>query len=212
MDWHHLNLIRIIVLLTLVHACFGKLPKANRNRYLLALLLVCFATELLTVFLEIYNLFNGMYITISMIVHNMLWLLIVLEGFRKTKYIPVVLGVFLSWAAINMVFFEGIGFNYLTFVVGAFLYTFIFIYQSFEKLNSEELRFFTSNNYLLMCAPILFFLGLSFMFGFGSRLITSSPVFKSFDLYDCIIHFVNIIYYVLINAYLFREKKETYAR
>lgn len=103
-------------------------------------------------------------------------------------------------------------FNYWTFVASAFLYLLLFIYLSFEKLKMEELNFLTSNGYLLLCAPLLFFLGLSFMFGFGSRLITASPVYGNIVLYDCIIYFVNIVYYGLINVYLFRLKHNHYVR
>lgn len=208
MALHYINFIRIMVLLTCLHAYIGKRLQGSSNHYLLALLTTCLATELMIIVLEIQKIHNAPYMTISLIIHNSLWLLILLDGFDKRQHIPLVLGIFLSFAVTNLLFIEGFtNFNYSTFVVGAFLYLLIFIYHSFNRLKSEELGFFTTNNYLLLCAPLLFFLGLSFMFGFGSRLIPSSPIFKNIILYDCIIYFVNIIYYGLINVYLFNTKR-----
>ncbi|HLA56560.1 MAG TPA: hypothetical protein VK623_10690 [Flavobacterium sp.] len=119
--------------------------------------------------------------------------------------------VFLAFSIINLLMFEGFSrFNFYTFIIGALLYIVLFIQDSFYRLKHEDFAFFQSNNYLLLFAPILLFLGLSFVFGFKSHSLNSTVIFGNVKLYGFIVCFVNIVYYVLINIYVNREKKMKY--
>ena len=119
--------------------------------------------------------------------------------------------LYIIFSIINWLAIEGSsGFNYYTFVVGAFLYLIFFIIESFYRLSKEDFAFFLANDFILLLAPILLFLGLSFMFGFKSKLVTSTMLFPNIKLYDAIVYFVNVVYYVLLNMYIYKERKRTY--
>ncbi|HOZ75056.1 MAG TPA: hypothetical protein PLS51_02895 [Flavobacterium sp.] len=105
-------------------------------------------------------------------------------------------------------YFDGVSdFSCLAFVFGAFIYLIIFIVESFYELQREAFSFFLSNQFLLLSAPILFFIGLSAALGFQDRALIRTVLFSNVSLYEFIAYFVNIIYYTLIIVYIYREKK-----
>lgn len=203
-----LNPIKIIVLLTFLVGLLFLKYRNPMHQKVLGILFICFVNEFVALMLKaqgmpIDNLFN-----INIIIHNTLWLMIIGAFLYETK---VVIVIHIIFGLINLFFLEGYSkFNYYTFVFGALLYTTIFIYLSFKQLKKENLSFFLSNNYILLFAPVLFFLGLSFMFSFKSRELTSTYIFNEMKLYTFINYFVNIIYYFFINLYIFKEKKAAY--
>ncbi len=205
-----LNPIKIIVLLTFLVGLLFLNYKNSTHFKLLCILFICFINEYVALILKykdlsIDNLFN-----VNILIHNSLWIFIIGSFFSK-KYSNSVLVVHLIFCVINMFFFEGYSkFDYYSFVFGALLYTVLFIYLSFIKLKNDDLFFFQSNIYILMFAPVLFFLGLSFMFSFKSKELTSTEVFFGIKLYKFINYFVNIFYYFFINLYIFKEKKKAY--
>ncbi|MGH2666517.1 hypothetical protein [Flavobacterium sp.] len=206
--FYFLKPIKVLVLLTLLFAISRLNWKNQTHRYVLSLLLVCFFTELFNSILKSKEQSTNLVTSLSIIIHHSLWLLILERFVIVKKTARILLYCFIAFAVINLFFMEGTdGFDYYTFVIGAFLYILIFIYDSFYKLKKEDFPFFLSNNYLLLLAPVLFFFGLSFMFGFKSKSITSFIIFGDVKLYTFIIYFVNIVYYALINLYLYREKK-----
>ncbi len=203
-----LNLIKIIVLLTFLVGLLFLKYRNPMHQKVLGILFICFVNEFVALMLNVQgmpidNLFN-----INIIIHNTLWLMIIGAFLYETKAVIVIHIIF---GLVNLLFLEGYSkFNYYTFVFGALLYTTIFIYLSFKQLKKENLSFFLSNNYILLFAPVLFFLGLSFMFSFKSRELTSTYIFNEIKLYTFINYFVNIIYYFFINLYIFKEKKAAY--
>ena len=203
-----LNLIKIIVLLTFLVGLLFLKYRNPMHQKVLGILFICFVNEFVALMLKVQgmpidNLFN-----INIIIHNTLWLMIIGAFLYETKAVIVIHIIF---GLVNLLFLEGYSkFNYYTFVFGALLYTTIFIYLSFKQLKKENLSFFLSNNYILLFAPVLFFLGLSFMFSFKSRELTSTYIFNEIKLYTFINYFVNIIYYFFINLYIFKEKKAAY--
>jgi hypothetical protein len=60
---------------------------------------------------------------------------------------------------------------------------------------------------LLLFCPVMFFLGLNFILAFKSTSISSTKIFWDVTLYQLINYPVNIIYYTLINVYMFTEKR-----
>jgi len=99
-------------------------------------------------------------------------------------------------------------FNKIIMIVGALLYLIIFIILSSKNLNFERIDFFKSNHFILISSPIIFFFGLSILFGFNSKKLFDTIVFGRTNLYNFIIIFVNIIYYSLLNIYIIKEKKD----
>jgi hypothetical protein len=203
-----INPIKIIVLLTFLVGLFFLKFRNPTHQKVLGILSICFINEFVALILKaqglpIDNLFN-----INIIIHNTLWLLIIGYFLNKPK---IIILAYIFFGLVNLLFFEGFSkFNYYTFVFGALLYTTIFIYVSFKQLKGENLSFFLSNHFVLLFAPVLFFLGLSFMFSFKSNHLTSTYIFDGIKLYTFINYFVNIIYYFFINLYIYKEKKTGY--
>lgn len=144
--------------------------------------------------------------TIYIILHQLIWFMILFANYKFLKKIIFI--TFIIFSCLNLLFIEKIlKFNTLTFIFGSFIYLIFYIFNSFKQLKNEKLFFFQTNNFILISAPTLFFLGLSFIFSFQSKLLTSLIVFGSIKLYTLINYFVNIIYYSLINLYIYKERK-----
>lgn len=206
--YHFLTPLKIIVLLTLISGLLFLDRKKQIHRHLLAILWVCFLTETINSILIVNKKTIGLFVSISIIIHHGLWIWMLAKNAAQKNAAFLLLGCFLLFGLINISFFEGTKeFNNYTFVFGAFIYIIIFIYESFCKLRQENFDFFLSNIFILLTAPILFFFGMSFMFGFNNENVTSHLLFGQITLYTFTVYFVNIIYYVLINLYIYREKK-----
>lgn len=207
---HLVNLGRLLILVTFIASLLILNLKDEKNKLLLSILSVSFATELAVAILIFTNNRDliGSICSLSVIFHHSLWLLLLITSISSPHYLKYIVVCFFLFGIYNLYFLEGpVKFNYLTFIVGALLYIIIFIYQSFVELKHENFPFFQSNTYLLLFAPILFFFGMSFMFGFRSHEITSVIIFADIKLYKVINQFVNCIYYLLIICYIYTEKK-----
>jgi hypothetical protein len=200
--------IQIYMLLTFFIALLFYKPKNEAANFLFLILLVNFITELVTSILIFQHKKVGLMYSICSLVHNSLWLLLLYKSVKRRQLYKIIFAVFILLALVNLFFVEGLEeFNINTFIAGAFLYLVIFIYESFSKLKQEDLSFFLSNHYLLLFAPVLFFFGESFIFGFRNRQLATTTLFGTVFLYQFINYFVNIVYYSLINIYIYREKK-----
>lgn len=206
--YHFLTPLKIIVLLTLLSGLLFLDRKKQIHRHLLTILWVCFLTEAINSILIVNKKTIGLFVSISIIIHHGLWIWMLAKNAAQKNAAFLLLGCFLLFGLINISFFEGTKeFNDYTFVFGAFIYIIIFIYESFCKLRLENFDFFTSNTFILLTVPVLFFFGYSFMFAFNSKNVTSFLLFGQLKLYTFISYFVNIVYYSLINLYIYREKK-----
>lgn len=205
---NYINLIKIISLITFLHAALG-LKFGNKNHfYLMAILSVCLCTEIVNSILYYVKIPNGMTSSVSIIFHDSIWLLLLHQNSSHRKSVIFGIIIFILAAIANFLLAgSGSRFSYYTFVIGAFIYTVLFLVENFNQLKDENVNYFLSNNYLLLFAPIQFFLGLSLLFGFDSKEITSYRVVGEIKLYDFVIYFVNISYYSLINIYIVREKQ-----
>ncbi len=205
----YINPLKLIVLATFIFAWTTLDRSIKEHRFLLAILGLCLATELINSVLILLGRPFYAVLSVSSIVHIILWLTL-LRKIGDLKTITVLaIGVFITFGVINFFLFEGMHFfNYMTFVVGALLYIVLFIVESFRQLSLENFNFFNSNSYLLVLSPLIFFFGLSIMFGFRSYDLTSTRIFGGFKLWDCAIYFVNIFYYSLVNIYIYREKRK----
>src|SRR5690606_11055242 len=158
--------------------------------------------------LEIYPLTSSLYIIILFI----RWLLILQKAFQiPLALLQTVLAVFVVFSLSNLFFIEKLSFNKYTFVFGSLIYLLMYLVFSFRSLKTENLSLFISNDFLLISAPILFFLGMSFLFGFRSYELTSTVVFGKMTLYTIIVYFVNFVYYTMMNFFILKDRKKTYA-
>lgn len=205
-----INPIKVVVFLTFAFALFRFEWIKPNNRYVFFILGVSLILEIVNSILVMQHIKLSGTMTVGAIFHNGLWLALLARNsyFKRTIYLSLVL--YIIFSIVNWLTIEGSnGFNYYTFVVGAFLYLFFFIVESFYRLSKEDFAFLLANEYRLLLAPILLFLGLSFMFGFKSKAVTSTMLLPNVKLYDAIVYFVNIIYYLLMNIYIYHERKSS---
>ena len=206
-----LNTTRIFVIITFIVSLLFLNLKSDQNKLLLSILSVSFITESIAVILICIDSSEhiGLLYSLSVLFHNSLWLLLLVTSISSSESLKYIVVGFILFAIYNLYFLEGpVKFNYLSFIAGALMYIIVFIYQSFAQLKQENFPLFQSNTYILLFAPILFFFGMSFMFGFRSSTITSIIVFDNVKLYTFINEFVNIIYYLSIIFYIYKEKKK----
>lgn len=203
-----INPIKVIVLFTFVFALI-RLNWRNKNHlYLLLILAVCLITETINSVLSIWRLSNGLATSISIFFHDCFWILLLRHNLSYRFTATAGLGLFVFFAVGQLLLIESaFAFRYYSYIIGAFIYIVLFLNENFHQLKKENLSFFFSNTYLLLFAPVLFFIDLSLMFGFENPSLTSAKILNNIKLYDFVIYFVNAVYYSLINIYIYREKK-----
>lgn len=176
--------------------------------FLLVLYLVCITNEIFLCYFSFNKMGVGFNSSVYVIIHNVLWLIILSECFSYKKIIYITTIIYIAFSIINLLFFEGlIYFNYNTFILGSLIYLILFLIECFNRLKIEDINFFKINKFILIVSPVLFFLGLSMIFGFHSKRLSYYKIFNIVPLYTIITYFVNFIYYSLINIYIFKEKK-----
>ncbi len=202
-----INPISIIVIVTF----FMGFLFLNRNKKIQIQLLFILFSSVVIEFISISLLSNDKNInllyTIGFIIHNSLWISILFDAFKKKIKKKVILYIYILLAFLNFIFFEKKGLNNMTFVLGAIFYLVFLIIEIYINLKKEKLDFFNSNKFLLLLAPILFFFGFSFIFSFKNSEIRHIRFFEKIELYKLISYTINIIYYSLINLYIYKEYK-----
>lgn len=204
-----MNIINVYILITALIFLFFYKKSWKYSGYIFLILSISLVNEFIQIsHAPLYKITSSIYI-ISII---LLWLSIL----TRTLEVPAgtarsVLALFVIVSLINILWIERFSFNKITFIAGSFIYLLTFIIFSFKKLKQEDVQFFSKAEFLLISAPLLFFLGLSFLFGFRSYKLTGTFVSGNITLYTAIAYFVNIIYYSLINLYIFKKRKESHA-
>lgn len=207
-----LHLIDFYIFFTFIYLCtkfaFGN--KFYDYRFLIILMLINVINVLLSDYLVFINYSVKINSNIYVFLHNFTWLFLILN-ITKIKNIDkkLLLFIYFVFCLINFIFFEGLDkFNTNFFIISSIFYVLYYIIVCFKKLKTENFDFFLSNNFILITSPLFFFIGLSFMFSFKSKDLTTFIIFGNLKLYTLINYFVNIIYYTLINIYIFRERKQ----
>lgn len=200
------NPIKILVLCTFLYVCFTLRRKEIHDMILLLVVSVCLLTEMVNSVLIFTDGNNGVFDSFSIFSHQSLWLLLlgVLTGKRRLSY--MLLAVFAAVFAVDFYFADAGKFCYYTFVTSALAYLALFVWECLQKIEREDILYFTSDAFLLLCAPVLFFFNLGLMFSFNSFQLTDRELF-GIKLYTLIIYFVNFFYYLLINLYVYRQKQ-----
>lgn len=202
------NIIFFVVILTYIHYLYLNIRKINTDtKDLFWILSICTFTEIVSKILSYNNISLWYLYNFSFIIHNSFWLKILLKD--DLSYQKKIIGSYIVFSIIMYGFIDPTNFfNKIIMIVGALLYLIIFIILSSKNLNSERIDFFKSNHFILISSPIIFFFGLSILFGFNSKKLFDTIVFGRTNLYNFIIIFVNIIYYSLLNIYIIKEKKD----
>lgn len=205
--------IKVYILITLLYCCFRLSFNDILSRLILFLLVLNFSTEVINSILKALGYAFASITTVSIIIHQGLWLYILSKfaSRKRAAFFSVLFFIFFS--IINVLFIEGIyAFNYYTFVLGSMLYATLFVYECFIQLRKENLFFFQSNAIIALFAPMLFLLGMSLLFAFRDYNLTSLKLFGGITLYLGVNLFVNLIYYSLLNLYIYREHKHSYKK
>jgi len=176
------------------------------NKLLLLILLICCINEI-TINIFMYLKKETLYISaVNLMLHNISWLsLIAFVCANRTIWMSAV--VYMCYCIGSFFIFDGLPLFTMAFISGAILYLLVFIIESFRQLKKENFTFFTSNSYLLLSAPVLFFIGISFICGFSNKDLAEYKLFGEITLYQFITYFVNVVYYSIINYYIYSEKK-----
>lgn len=203
----YFNLVQLLVLTTLLNCSLLSVKKRN-NLLLLWIMIICFSTELISFLLLLSHHNINLVYSCSFLIHIGIWLLILTQKMISKKVIVLFFIFYISLCIFNLAFIEGLkNVNFNIFIFGSLIYLTLFIYFCYKKLKIEDLTFFQSNDFLLICIPLLFFSGLSLLFSFKSNSLNNILIFNKINLYKFLIYFVNIIYYSLINVYIHYERK-----
>lgn len=209
--WSYLSIVHFLVVITFLFATFGLSWKNQTHLYLIMILSVFLVNEIISVFCDFFLSTMKINFTITTFIHHLLWLLILRKSVAFPNLVNAMIIAFATFCLCNFFFIEGwLIFNCYSFIFGAFIYLVFFLIESFNQLNKENFPFFFSNQFILLMAPVLFFIGLSFMFGFKSKEVNTIVFFEKFQLYKTIVIVVNVVYYSLLNIYIYREKNKLY--
>ena len=193
-----INPINILVLVTFIMGLIF-LNKKNRIKFLLFLLLTfCLLIEILSIILLNYHQNITILYSLGFITHNTIWLFMIFSVFKKRYYRKLIILFFVSFSLFNLFFIEKQELNHFTFIFGALLYIFILLFECSKTLLSDNLEIFKSNDFLVLLAPVMFFFGFSFIFGFRNSELRFVKVLFETELYTFISNFVNFLYYFII--------------
>lgn len=209
----YLNFTQLLVVLSFVYflICFDKAKFIHK--LLFWLLSLTFFIELFNFLLKVFERSTIVAISYSLfsIFFNCVWIMLLNKVFQRNYPVKFIMASYTIFGVGNLFLYEGINhFAHYNFIVGAFFYVFVFIYESFIEVKKENLLFFESNDYLLLVSPVIFMLGYSILMSFNNRTLNVTIVFAGRTLYDIIGYFINFIYYSLLAIYCYREKKTYY--
>lgn len=210
----HIKLTQFLVLIAFIFLLIKGDLKLLKNKIVFLILLFSLTTEVIALLFIIVNKYKyiSLLYTLNAIAHNSLWLFLFSILVNKVNQIITILFLYLLFSLVNIII-QGIDhFNNYTFIIGAILFLIIYIKESFLQLKKENLAFFYTNNYILLSAPLLFFLGYSIISGFNNRSLSSTLIFEKIALYDLIGYFINLVYYTLIIVYIYKENKSKYVK
>ncbi len=204
----YITLMSMYVAFTLVWLLVSFNKRKREHCLLLAILVLSVVNEIVSLVLRANDLPIRLNTTIYVIANIYFWLALFYHVSRRRRTVLVAVALFTSFMIFNFVLLDGMHrFNSYTFVVGALLYVMLFIYDSAIELRKENLNYFLSNKYLLIASPVLFFISFSFLFGFRTIELRDIIIYDSITLFDFVSYFANIVYYTLINFYIYFEKK-----
>lgn len=175
-------------------------------KLLVAILIVNVSTEITSLYFQLNKIgINNIY-NIYFILHTAMWLYLIINTLKRSIKEYFLLTTFIVFAFTNLIFIEQSNLNYYTFIVGGIMYIIYFMLKSFLYLKHEQLTIFKSNSFILLSTPLLFFIGFIIIFGFRDSNLRFIKI-NDKDLYSIISLIVNVIYYTLLNIYIFKNFK-----
>ncbi len=100
-------------------------------------------------------------------VHFILWFCLLFKIFKEKRQLKYIISFYSFFCLLNGLCWEGLkSFNNYSFALGTFIYVVSFIIFSLKSLKQENFQLLLSNNYILLSSPVLFFLGMTFIFAF----------------------------------------------
>lgn len=203
----HINLINVTVLLTFIYAFFNLNRKVKVNVYLLIILFCGLVSEITIIILNSYNIRITYSHLISTFFFHLLWLLVLSMYVTKKKLLLYLIYFFILFSIANFtVVYVSNKYNFNSFVLGSIIYTLFFIKENSRQMKAESLEFFISDIYLLIFSPLMFMLGLSLILSFAKAEILRAEMFWGLTLYQVFVNLVCLVYYTLINTYIYRQK------
>lgn len=203
-----LNPVRVLVLTTFFIVIFRYRKKTHEARFLRTILAASALHEVVAAAMIYHGISSRVLTNVYVFVHAVLWIRLLP---RPKKFPAIMQGAaigYILFATMNFFIGEGIDrFAFLNFIVGSIVYVTLFLLLSFRALDEERFSFFFSPLFLLLLAPVAFFIGMSLMFGFRSRELDSVELFAGYSLYEAVSTFGNFLYYGLILLFVYRERK-----
>lgn len=207
---NNISFVTLIIMATFIIAILFY-RKSNTYFILLMILGLAVSTEVASLiglinkkpFVALYNLY--------FIFHQGLWLLLITHLLKKSMKEFSFLFLFILFSILNILLYEKEGLNYLTFILGSFIYLSYFIYKNYMLLNEESREYFLSEKFLLLSSPILFFFALTFLLGFRDSDLRHAEI-VGYDVYTILSTLSNTIYYLLLIIYIFRTRVNSNAR
>lgn len=194
--------IKLYIILTFIYFLVAKV----KHWPLKSILFVAALNSILTnVFIK-YELPYYILSNIYVILHAGLWFYIIKEYLSKKQ--ALALGI--TWTGLTLYYVITINildkFYNRYFALTSILYIILFFLLCIKRLKNEDLDFFNSNTFKLIAAPVIYFLGLSFMFGFDAKIFSEITI-ANIGIYELINFIVNVIYYTLLNYYIYKSVK-----
>lgn len=201
-------MIQLAVSIYIICAVVYSLIKGVNQPLLTLILVITGGNVLLTEILVRQGTSFTMNTNLYFILNNSLWLLLILNKFhQRTKSVTV-------FFLMGLVLYTLLNHNiqeirfYTFFVITSVLYILLFLIICVRHLSDDKLDFFLSRELLLLFSPILFFLGMSFIFAFKSAVFSNTYLFHKVNIYTFINIIVNLVYYFLIGYYAYRTSRK----
>jgi hypothetical protein len=203
---NEITYLRLYIVFSFIYF-FYNYKSVNNKLSVLFIFLLSIVNELALIYIKYSNLNIGLNTTIYTFLNYIIWFLILFKIATVNKKISfLTIFLFTVFSIINLLFIESsLKFNFNIFSIGAIIYLLFFISIVIKELKNENLDFFLSNKFILIVSPILFFLGFSLIFCFKDRLLLRLNIINNISLFKFISHFVNMVYYSLLNLYVYKE-------
>lgn len=201
----HFNIVKLIVILTWFFSEIDLKRKNNLNLVIKTILRINAITELFGFIFKIYFLSTKYLITTNVVMTFLLWFQILQDVYKK-KIVLYSTIFFLFFFFFDFIILNHCNkFSYYSFVFGSLIYVCCYLFFNFSFLKEEKIAFFFQNQFIIVSAPIFFFLGMSFLFAFVSPEISGYKIYEGKTLYSFINDFVNFVQYILIAYFIYLD-------
>jgi hypothetical protein len=205
----HINLINVTVLLTFIYALFNLNRNVKVNVYLLIILLSGLLSEMSIIILKNFNTKTTYVHFIVNFFFHTFWLLILNIYATKKKLLLYLTYFYILFFIVNfIIIYNSNIYNFNSFVLGSIIYTLFFIKENYRQMKAESIEFFINDSYLLIFSPLMFMLGLSLILSFAKAEILRAEIFWGITLYKLFVNLACLVYYSLINIYVYRQKNQ----